>query len=103
MPAEAVRRRIGVVIGLDLDDPAADVIDQQRRPDQVGRNVVDAAGEERAMEASQMALPMLQCGCRLWRGGNIHGTFGLYPPTLAHPRRDLAIPFAEIEGRPKLL
>jgi hypothetical protein len=26
-----------------------------------------------------------------------------FPPTLAHPRRDLAIPFAEIEGRPKLL
>jgi hypothetical protein len=23
-------------------------------------------------------------------------------PTLAHPRRDLAIPFTEIEGRPKL-
>jgi hypothetical protein len=26
-----------------------------------------------------------------------------FPLTLAHPRRDLAIPFTEIEGRPKLL
>ena len=77
MAAEAVRRRIGVVIGLDLDDPAADAVDQQRRPDQVGRHLVDAAGEERAAESDAWHR-MLQCGCRLWRGGNIHGTFGFH-------------------------
>ena len=55
-PAEAVRGRIGVVIGLDLDDPAADAVDQQRRADQVGRDLVDAAGKERATEVWLEAL-----------------------------------------------
>jgi hypothetical protein len=32
-PAVTVRCGIGVVIGLDLDDPAADAVDQQDRPD----------------------------------------------------------------------
>ena len=41
-----MRRRIGVMIGLDLDDDAADAVDQQRRADQVGRHLVHAAGEE---------------------------------------------------------
>ncbi len=34
--AEAMRRGFGVVIGLDLDDDAADAIEQQRRADQSG-------------------------------------------------------------------
>jgi hypothetical protein len=46
-----------------------------------------------------MAFVMLQCGYRLWRGGNIAGTFGP-GPTLTQPCRDLAIPFTEIEGCP---
>ncbi len=70
LAAEAVRRRIGVVIGLDLDDPAADAVDQQRRPDQIGRDLMNAAGEKRPMELRR-GHRMLQCGCRLWRGGNI--------------------------------
>ena len=48
--AEAVRRRIGVVIGLDLDDQAAHAVEQQRRADQVGRDLVHAAGEEGRLE-----------------------------------------------------
>ena len=38
------------MIGLDLDDDAADAVDQQRRADQVGRDLMHAAGEERALE-----------------------------------------------------
>ena len=45
-----MRCRIGVVIGLDLDDPAADAVEQQRRADQLGRDLMDAAGEELAAE-----------------------------------------------------
>ena len=41
-----MRRRVGVVIGLDLDDDAADALEQQRRADQFGRDLVDAAVEE---------------------------------------------------------
>ena len=41
--AERVRRRIGVMIGLDLDDEAADAVDQQRRADQVRRHLMHAA------------------------------------------------------------
>jgi hypothetical protein len=63
-----------VVIGLDFDDAAADVVDQQGRSDQFGRHLMDAAGEERTFEASQWLVPILQCG-RLWRGGNIPGRF----------------------------
>ena len=44
--------------------------------------------------------PMLQCGRRLWLGGNIEGTFDLRP-TLAQARRDLAIPFNDIRRRPR--
>ena len=45
-----MRGRLGVVIGLDLDDDAADAVDQQRRADQVGSDLVHAAGEERALQ-----------------------------------------------------
>jgi hypothetical protein len=41
-----VARRILVVVRLDLDDPPADAVDEQRHPDQLGRDLVDAAGEE---------------------------------------------------------
>ena len=40
-------RRVVAVVGLDLDDRAADAVDEQRRADQLGRDLVDAAGEER--------------------------------------------------------
>jgi hypothetical protein len=44
--AEAVRGRVVGVVGLHLDDPAADAVDEERDADQVGRDLVDAAGEE---------------------------------------------------------
>ena len=44
--AVAVARRVLVVVGLDLDDRAADAVDEQRRADQRRRDLVDAAGEE---------------------------------------------------------
>jgi hypothetical protein len=42
--------RIGVVIGLKLDDNAADAVHQQRRADQVGRDLMHAAGEKGAFQ-----------------------------------------------------
>ena len=39
LPGVAVGGRIGVVIGLDLDDHAAGAINQQSRPDQLGRDL----------------------------------------------------------------
>jgi hypothetical protein len=45
-----MRGRIGVVVGLDLDDDAADTLNQQRRADQIGRDLMYAAGEERSLE-----------------------------------------------------
>ena len=39
-----------MVIGLDLDDDAADAIDQQRGPDQVGRHLMHAAVKKRAFQ-----------------------------------------------------
>jgi hypothetical protein len=44
--AKTVRGRIGVVVGLDLDDPAADAVAVQRGADQVGRHLMHAAAEE---------------------------------------------------------
>ncbi|MGY3117802.1 hypothetical protein ACVWXQ_001739 [Bradyrhizobium sp. S3.14.4] len=38
------------MIGLDLDDEAADAIDQHGGPDQVGRDLVDAAAEKRTLQ-----------------------------------------------------
>src|SRR5262249_49275983 len=50
LPVERVRRGIGVVIGLDLDDDAADALEQQRRADEIGRHLVHAAGKEFSAE-----------------------------------------------------
>ena len=44
--AEGVAGRVGRIVGLDLDDRAADPVDEQRDADQVGRDLVDAAREE---------------------------------------------------------
>jgi hypothetical protein len=44
------------VIGLDLDDDAADTVYQKRRADQVGRDLVHAAGKERPLERSAKFL-----------------------------------------------
>ncbi len=46
LPAVAVSGRVLVVVGLDLDDPAADAVDEQCRADELRRHVVHAAGEE---------------------------------------------------------
>ena len=45
-----VRRRLGMMIGLDLDDDPADAVDQHGRTDQVGRDLVDAAVEKAALQ-----------------------------------------------------
>jgi hypothetical protein len=69
--------RIGVVIGLDLDDPPADAVDQQRRPDQLGSDLVHAAGEETPIKSGRGHL--LRCGSQVWRDSNIGVTFKSYP------------------------
>src|SRR5262249_21914438 len=51
LAAIGMRRRVGVVIGLELDDHAAGSVEQQSRADQLGRNLVDAAVEEAFAEA----------------------------------------------------
>ena len=51
LAAIGMRGRIGVVIGLDLDDDPARAAEQQRRADQLGRDLVDAAVEEAFAEA----------------------------------------------------
>jgi hypothetical protein len=38
--------RVLGVVGFDLDDPAADTVEEERDADQVGRDLVDAAREE---------------------------------------------------------
>jgi hypothetical protein len=37
-----MRRRVGVVIGFDLHDDAADAIDQESRANQIGRHLMHA-------------------------------------------------------------
>ena len=49
-PIEGVRRRLGVVIGFDFGDDSANTVHQQRRADQLGRHMVDAAGEKFARQ-----------------------------------------------------
>src|SRR6516225_8027336 len=48
--AERMRGRIGVVVGLDLDDDAADALEQERRADEIGGDRVHAAGKETSAE-----------------------------------------------------
>ena len=51
-PLIRMRGRLGVMIGFDLDDDAANAVDQQRRADQIGRHLMDAAAEERTLQRS---------------------------------------------------
>src|SRR5439155_22706646 len=44
--AVAVARGIFLVVRLDLDDAAADAVDEQRDADEIRRHLVDAPGEE---------------------------------------------------------
>jgi hypothetical protein len=46
-----VRGRVLGVVGLDLDDPAADAVEEQRDADQLWGDLVDAAREEVRAEA----------------------------------------------------
>lgn len=57
-PAKAVRGRIGVMIRLDFDQPPADPIEEERRPDQVARDLVNAAAEEGFGQASGHAASL---------------------------------------------
>ena len=45
-----MRGRIGVMVRLDLDNDAADAVDQEGRADQIGGDLMDAAVEERAFQ-----------------------------------------------------
>ena len=49
-PAEAVTRGIVLVVGLDLDDRPSHAVHEQRRADQLGRDLVHRAREERARQ-----------------------------------------------------
>ena len=53
--AKAVRRRFGMMIGLDLDQPPADTVDEERHADQIGRHLKDAAVEEAPGQAFRHA------------------------------------------------
>jgi len=48
-----VRCRVLGVVGLDLDDPAADAVDEERDANQLGRDLVDAAREEVGTDAQR--------------------------------------------------
>jgi hypothetical protein len=52
-----VARGIGRVVCLDLDDRAADAVDEQRRADQVRGDLVDAPVEEVAAELALASAP----------------------------------------------
>src|ERR1700732_3914840 len=75
-----VRRRLGVMIGLDLDDDAADAVHQQGGADQVGRDLMHAASKESTFE--------LFTG----RGrGSVLGHSRWYAKTESRPRRAVAV------------
>ena len=73
--AKAVRRRVGMMVGLDFDQPAADPVHKERRTDQIGRNLVDAAVEKATGQSFRHA-PILSTSAALgkspvnttWRG-----------------------------------
>ena len=48
--AKAVRRRVGVMIGLDLDHAPADAREKQCGPDQFGRDLVHTSAKEGAAQ-----------------------------------------------------
>jgi len=48
--AEGMGRRVGLMIGLDLDDDAACSLEQQSRADEIGSDDVYAAGKKTSVE-----------------------------------------------------
>ena len=46
LAVKTVRRRLGVVVGFELDDAAADPVDQHGRPDESGATSMDASAEK---------------------------------------------------------
>jgi hypothetical protein len=56
------------MIGLDLDDDAADAVHQQRRANQIGRDLMDAAGKERPLQRPARRLTGRARGASV--GGN---------------------------------
>ena len=50
-----MRGGVGMVIGLDFDDYPTDAIEKESCTDKLGRNDVDAAGEESAGEGGHQA------------------------------------------------
>ncbi len=59
-----MRRRVGVVIGLDLDDHSAGAIEQKHRADQVGRDLMHRAVEERAGQFTGHAITYRELGVK---------------------------------------
>ncbi len=55
LPAVAVRRRILVVVGLDLDDRPPHAVHEERHADQVGGDLVHRAREEFTRERASAA------------------------------------------------
>ena len=55
-------RLVVLRVGLDLDDPATDAVDEERPADEGGRGVVDAAGHELGEGHSRASK---SCGCRV--------------------------------------
>ena len=107
LPAEAVRGRVGVVIGLDLDDAPADAVEAEPGADQVGRDGVNAARKEIPADHGHRCRHGYflrsrgghgaAAGSGLWLCGNIFTTFedGL-PPDEA--RRYSATRLTEFEA-----
>ena len=69
LSAVAVRGGILVVVGLDLDDAPADAVDEQRRADELGRDLVHAAREE-ALRSFTLAASLRVVAEKRGHGGD---------------------------------
>ena len=58
-----MRRGIGVVVGLDLDDPTAHTLEQHRRANEIARDGMDVAGKERAAKRTRHDWSENEGGC----------------------------------------
>jgi hypothetical protein len=58
-----MRRRLGVVIGFELDDPAAYALEQQGRANEIARHCLDVAGKERTAKRTRHDRLAIDGGC----------------------------------------
>ena len=81
---EGMRGGIGVMIGLEFDDHAADTVDEQRRADQIGRDFEYGTIEKRPAKARGRHGRTLHIPCGLsFRGARM--TFPSSWPGLSRP------------------